>query len=69
MVVLGVHCAQLCASLTMEGRVEEAQRHLNAQQDLHEQIRYRGTFDSHFKLKSSSGNKDSEARTPRKLKI
>uniref|UniRef100_A0A674P2R1 Si:dkey-9k7.3 n=1 Tax=Takifugu rubripes TaxID=31033 RepID=A0A674P2R1_TAKRU len=34
MVVLGVHCAQLCASLTMEGRVEEAQRHLNAQQDL-----------------------------------
>ncbi|TWW63581.1 Circularly permutated [Takifugu flavidus] len=39
MVVLGVHCAQLCASLTMEGRVEEAQRHLNAQQDLHDQIR------------------------------
>ncbi|XP_077961540.1 circularly permutated Ras protein 1 isoform X2 [Gasterosteus aculeatus] len=36
--VLGVHCAQLCASLTMGGRVQEAQRHLKAQQDLHQQI-------------------------------
>lgn len=69
MVVLGVHCAQLCASLTMEGRVEEAQRHLNAQQDLHDQIGYHCTFYSHFKLKSSSGDEDGEARTPRKLKI
>nr|XP_046236992.1 circularly permutated Ras protein 1 isoform X2 [Scatophagus argus] len=32
--VLGVHCAQLCASLTMEGRVQEAQTQLKAQQDL-----------------------------------
>ncbi|XP_052458484.1 circularly permutated Ras protein 1 [Carassius gibelio] len=32
--VLGVHCAQLCARLTMEGRVQEAQRQLRAQQDL-----------------------------------
>ncbi|KAM6949274.1 circularly permutated Ras protein 1 [Aplochiton taeniatus] len=32
--VLGVHCAQLCARLTMEGRVEEAQRQLRAQQHL-----------------------------------
>uniref|UniRef100_A0A3Q3RZK8 Circularly permutated Ras protein 1-like n=1 Tax=Mastacembelus armatus TaxID=205130 RepID=A0A3Q3RZK8_9TELE len=32
--VLGVHCAQLCASLTMEGRVQEAQEQLKAQQDL-----------------------------------
>ncbi|KAI1888364.1 hypothetical protein AGOR_G00184240 [Albula goreensis] len=32
--VLGVHCAQLCARLTMEGRVLEAQRQLRAQQDL-----------------------------------
>ncbi|XP_031706990.1 circularly permutated Ras protein 1 isoform X2 [Anarrhichthys ocellatus] len=38
MAVLGVHCAQLCASLTMEGRVQEAQRQLKAQQDLHKQI-------------------------------
>nr|XP_033472679.1 uncharacterized protein LOC117250818 isoform X1 [Epinephelus lanceolatus] len=38
MAVLGVHCAQLCASLTMEGRVEEAQRQLKAQQDLHKLI-------------------------------
>ncbi|XP_071315492.1 circularly permutated Ras protein 1 [Trachinotus anak] len=38
MAVLGVHCAQLCASLTMEGRVQEAQRQLKAQQDLLEQI-------------------------------
>ncbi|XP_039677508.1 circularly permutated Ras protein 1 isoform X1 [Perca fluviatilis] len=38
MAVLGVHCAQLCASLTMEGRVQEAQRQLKAQQDLHNQI-------------------------------
>ncbi|XP_047448203.1 circularly permutated Ras protein 1 [Mugil cephalus] len=36
--VLGVHCAQLCASLTMEGRVQEAQRQLNAQQDLLQQV-------------------------------
>lgn len=40
MAVLGVHCAQLCASLTMEGRVQEAQRQLRAQQDLIDQIRY-----------------------------
>lgn len=40
MAVLGVHCAQLCASLTMEGRVQEAQRQLKAQQDLLNQIRY-----------------------------
>lgn len=40
MAVLGVHCAQLCASLTMEGRVQEAQRQLKAQQDLVDQIRY-----------------------------
>ncbi|KAM4537120.1 circularly permutated Ras protein 1 isoform 1-T1 [Odontesthes bonariensis] len=32
--VLGVHCAQLCASLTMEGRVQEAQKQLKAQQTL-----------------------------------
>uniref|UniRef100_A0A3B5AX05 Circularly permutated Ras protein 1-like n=1 Tax=Stegastes partitus TaxID=144197 RepID=A0A3B5AX05_9TELE len=32
--VLSVHCAQLCASLTMEGRVQEAQRQLKAQQHL-----------------------------------
>ncbi|XP_035531504.1 circularly permutated Ras protein 1 [Morone saxatilis] len=38
MAVLGVHCAQLCASLTMEGRVREAQRQLKAQQDLLDQI-------------------------------
>lgn len=38
--VLGVHCAQLCASLTMEGRVQEAQSQLKAQQDLVDQIRY-----------------------------
>lgn len=38
--VLGVHCAQLCARLTMEGRVQEAQRQLRLQQDLLEQIRY-----------------------------
>uniref|UniRef100_UPI0037E71EC9 circularly permutated Ras protein 1 n=1 Tax=Semicossyphus pulcher TaxID=241346 RepID=UPI0037E71EC9 len=36
--VLGVHCAQLCARLTMEGRVQEAQRQLKAQQDLLNQI-------------------------------
>ncbi|XP_013866046.1 circularly permutated Ras protein 1 [Austrofundulus limnaeus] len=34
MAVLGVHCAQLCASLTMEGRIQEAQKQLKAQQDL-----------------------------------
>ncbi|XP_034412656.1 uncharacterized protein LOC117747493 isoform X2 [Cyclopterus lumpus] len=38
MAVLGVHCAQLSASLTMEGRVQEAQRQLKARQDLHKQI-------------------------------
>ncbi|XP_022616895.1 circularly permutated Ras protein 1-like [Seriola dumerili] len=38
MSVLGVHCAQLCASLTMEGRVQEAQKQLKAQQHLLEQI-------------------------------
>ncbi|XP_017294693.1 circularly permutated Ras protein 1 isoform X2 [Kryptolebias marmoratus] len=36
--VLGVHCAQLCASLTMEGRVREARKQLKAQQDLLRQI-------------------------------
>lgn len=40
MAVLGVHCAQLCASLTMEGRVKEAQMQLKAQQDLLNQVRY-----------------------------
>lgn len=34
MTVLAVHCAQLCASLTMEGRVKEAQRQLAAHQEL-----------------------------------
>ncbi|XP_055794969.1 circularly permutated Ras protein 1-like isoform X2 [Salvelinus fontinalis] len=34
MSVLGVHCAQLCARLTMKGRVHEAQRQLRAQQVL-----------------------------------
>ncbi|XP_030635089.1 circularly permutated Ras protein 1 [Chanos chanos] len=34
MSVLGVHCAQLCARLTMEGRIQEAQNQLKAQQDL-----------------------------------
>ncbi|XP_017565338.1 circularly permutated Ras protein 1 isoform X1 [Pygocentrus nattereri] len=34
MSVLGVHCAQLCARLTMEGRILEAQNQLKAQQDL-----------------------------------
>uniref|UniRef100_A0A8C1WJZ2 Si:dkey-9k7.3 n=1 Tax=Cyprinus carpio TaxID=7962 RepID=A0A8C1WJZ2_CYPCA len=34
MSVLGVHCAQLCARLTMGGRVQEAQRQLIAQQEL-----------------------------------
>ncbi|GAA6101761.1 circularly permutated Ras protein 1 isoform X2 [Tachysurus ichikawai] len=34
MAVLGVHCAQLCARLTMEGRIQEAQSQLKAQQDL-----------------------------------
>ncbi|XP_069045255.1 circularly permutated Ras protein 1 [Lepisosteus oculatus] len=38
MSVLGVHCAQLCARLTMEGRVLEAQRQLQAQQELLKQI-------------------------------
>uniref|UniRef100_A0A3P9I4N9 VWFA domain-containing protein n=1 Tax=Oryzias latipes TaxID=8090 RepID=A0A3P9I4N9_ORYLA len=37
--VLGVHCAQLCASLTMEGRVKEAKKHLKTQQDLLKQVR------------------------------
>ncbi|XP_054863490.1 circularly permutated Ras protein 1 isoform X2 [Amphiprion ocellaris] len=39
--VLGVHCAQLSAFLTMEGRVEEAQRQLKAQQHLLSLIRLR----------------------------
>ncbi|KAM7366532.1 hypothetical protein PAMP_015967 [Pampus punctatissimus] len=38
MAVLGVHCAQLCAGLTIDGRVQEAQRQLKAQQDLRKQI-------------------------------
>uniref|UniRef100_A0A3Q4HYU7 Uncharacterized LOC102776814 n=1 Tax=Neolamprologus brichardi TaxID=32507 RepID=A0A3Q4HYU7_NEOBR len=38
MAVLDVHCAQLCASLTMEGKVQEAQRQLKAQQDLLQQV-------------------------------
>uniref|UniRef100_A0A3Q3MK70 Circularly permutated Ras protein 1-like n=1 Tax=Labrus bergylta TaxID=56723 RepID=A0A3Q3MK70_9LABR len=38
--VLGVHCAQLCARLTMDGRVQEAQRQLKAHQVLINQIRY-----------------------------
>lgn len=69
MAVLGVHCAQLCASLTMEGRVEEAQRHLNVQQELQNQIRYRCTIDSHFKLKSSTADEDGVAGTPDKDQI
>lgn len=36
--VLGVHLAQLCARLMMEGRVEDAQRQLSAQQRLLQQI-------------------------------
>uniref|UniRef100_A0A3B5LEU0 Uncharacterized protein n=1 Tax=Xiphophorus couchianus TaxID=32473 RepID=A0A3B5LEU0_9TELE len=40
MAVLAVHCAQLCAGLTMEGHVTEAQRQLAAQQDLLHHIRY-----------------------------
>uniref|UniRef100_A0A9J8AF22 Si:dkey-9k7.3 n=1 Tax=Cyprinus carpio carpio TaxID=630221 RepID=A0A9J8AF22_CYPCA len=40
MSVLGVHCAQLCARLTMGGRVQEAQRQLIAQQELLKDIRY-----------------------------
>ncbi|XP_041840677.1 circularly permutated Ras protein 1 isoform X2 [Melanotaenia boesemani] len=38
MAVLGVHCAQLSASLTMQGRVQEAQKQLRAQQDLLKQL-------------------------------
>ncbi|XP_053271875.1 circularly permutated Ras protein 1 isoform X1 [Pleuronectes platessa] len=38
MAVLGVHGAQLCAGLTMEGRVQDAQKQLKAQQDLLTQI-------------------------------
>ncbi|KAK1797115.1 hypothetical protein P4O66_008503, partial [Electrophorus voltai] len=38
MSVLGVHCAQLCARLTMEGRILEAERQLKAQQDLFKDI-------------------------------
>ncbi|XP_026209156.1 circularly permutated Ras protein 1 [Anabas testudineus] len=38
MAVIGVHCAQLCASLTMDGQVQEAQSQLKAQQDLLKQI-------------------------------
>lgn len=40
MAILSVHCAQLCARLTMEGRVQEAQRQLKAQHDLLSQVRY-----------------------------
>lgn len=40
MAILSVHCAQLCARLTMEGHVQEAQRQLKAQQDLLSQVRY-----------------------------
>ena len=54
MAVLGVHCAQLCASLTMEGRVQEAQRQLKAQQDLVDQIRY-DSLTSDFTLTRSEG--------------
>uniref|UniRef100_A0A3B3CZH9 Si:dkey-9k7.3 n=1 Tax=Oryzias melastigma TaxID=30732 RepID=A0A3B3CZH9_ORYME len=39
--VLGVHCAQLCASLTMEGRVKEAKKHLKTQKDLLKQVGYK----------------------------
>ncbi|XP_029932590.1 circularly permutated Ras protein 1 isoform X2 [Myripristis murdjan] len=39
MAVLGVHCAQLCARLTMEGRVQEAQRQLKLHQGLLKRIR------------------------------
>ncbi|XP_059210695.1 circularly permutated Ras protein 1 [Centropristis striata] len=53
MAVLGVHCAQLCASLTMEGRVHEAQSLLRAQQDLHTQISKRRPF---LKEESIYGN-------------
>uniref|UniRef100_A0AAY3ZU16 VWFA domain-containing protein n=1 Tax=Denticeps clupeoides TaxID=299321 RepID=A0AAY3ZU16_9TELE len=42
MSVLGVHCAQLCARLTMEGKIQEAQKQLQAQQDLLIDIRYVG---------------------------
>lgn len=42
--VLGVHLAQLCARLMMEGRVEDAQRQLSAQQRLLQQIRYESTI-------------------------
>ncbi|XP_075884180.1 circularly permutated Ras protein 1 isoform X2 [Nelusetta ayraudi] len=38
MAILGVHCAQLCARLTMEGHVQDAQRHLKAQHDLLSQV-------------------------------
>ncbi|KAM6909423.1 circularly permutated Ras protein 1 [Xenentodon cancila] len=38
MAVLGVHCAQLCASLTMEGRVQEAQKQIKVQQELLEHV-------------------------------
>lgn len=40
MAILSVHYAQLCARLTMEGRVQEAQRQLKAQHDLLNQVRY-----------------------------
>lgn len=53
MAVLGVHCAQLCASLTMEGRVKEAQRQLRAQQDLLNQVRY-DCLASHLTLTSEA---------------
>lgn len=66
MALLGVHCAQLCASLTMEGQLEEAQRQLTMHQELQNQIRYGCTFCSHFKLKSSTADEDGVAGTPGK---
>lgn len=66
MAVLGVHCAQLCASLTMKGRVEEAQRQLTMQQELQNQIRYRCILCPHFQLKSSTADEDGVAGSPGK---
>lgn len=56
MAILSVHCAQLCARLTMEGHVQEAQRQLKAQHDLLSQVRYDDPSDelcSYFSLSSS----------------
>lgn len=64
MAVLGVHCAQLCARLTMEGRVQEAQRQLNSQQDLHKQIRYCCPSTSILTSKSRIADEDGVARPP-----